>query len=129
LVKRPSYRQSRLTIEALKVNKTPIVLKLGLFQNGGMSVQGEFERHGRFEVDEKTALSIVESGNFIILLDGLNECRNQEEVRSFVKLVLSENILIMTSQFIPDWPEIKSEKIYLRPFGIRQLHFLLKNDI
>ncbi|WP_426672046.1 hypothetical protein ACPPVU_12505 [Mucilaginibacter sp. McL0603] len=118
----------QLTIEALTVNKTPILLKLGLFQNGGMSLQSEFQRYGQLEVDEKTALSIVKNGNFIILLDGLNECRDQENVRSFVKLVLRENIVIITSQFTPDWPEIQKEKIDLRPFGKQQLQFLLKND-
>jgi hypothetical protein len=79
-------------------------------------------------VDAVTAANLVENGGFYVLLDGLNEARDTELVRIFVKSILRNNTVIVSSQFDPEWIDIIKRNIDLRPFGKQQLRFLLNDD-
>jgi hypothetical protein len=118
----------QLASKALNNGKTPLFLKLSTFiQDDGASIQEQFDYYGQLRVDKTTARDLVTGGGFIVLLDGLNEAVNPESVRTFIKAILPDNEVVLTTQYEPDWAEIKKQKIDLRPFGKPQIERSLKN--
>jgi hypothetical protein len=118
----------QLTLKALRFGKTPVLVRLNSFVSNGVTVQQIFESYGRLIVDAETAEDMIKEGGFCMLLDGLNESKNPEDIRLFINSCYRKNIIIISSQFAPEWPEIQMKKIELKHFGRQQLTFLLPNE-
>ena len=76
---------------------------------------------GDMNVSAETALKIVDDGGFVVLLDALNEDRQPGSTLNFVRKARKRNLLILSSQFSPNWKNVPIERLELSPFGREQL--------
>ena len=108
--------------EALRRGQTPLLLPLGSNSAPEQEVADLMSEYGEMKVSAATAMDIVDGGGFVILLDALNEDRQPQATLSFVRKARKRNLLLLTSQFAPSWPQsIPIERLNLAPFGREQL--------
>lgn len=111
---------------ALERGRTPLLLRFG----PGGTVLGEavlaLAQYGDVRLQEDAVLALLEAGGFLLLLDGLNEDRNPEATRAFIRRTSSRNVIVVSSQFDPGWGgDIRIEAVRLSRFGREQLLHLL----
>lgn len=64
-------------------------------------------------------------GRFVILLDGLNEDPHVDQTQTFIRRMINNNVVIVSSQYRPDWKDLAMRNIRLHAFAERQLKELL----
>ena len=111
---------------ALEIGETPLLISLRGSSPAIHEAAVLLSQHGDVKISDELALSLVESGGFVLLLDGLNEDGSPEATRDFVRIVSRNNLVVLTSQFDPRWEaSITTRRIGLKPFGREQLVQLL----
>jgi hypothetical protein len=111
---------------ALEIGATPLLISLRGSSPAIHEAAVLLSQHGDVKISDELALSLVESGGFVLLLDGLNEDGSPEATRDFVRIVSRNNLVVLTSQFDPRWEaSITTCRISLKPFGREQLVQLL----
>jgi hypothetical protein len=110
---------------ALDLGLTPFLIRLRNMapREEAGALMGQF---GDVNVTPDVAQDLLTGGGFILLLDGYNEDRTPEITREFVRQAAKRNLVIVTSQFEPDWRKtLDVQRIHLEPFGRDQLRQIL----
>ena len=111
---------------ALNRGMTPLLLPLGSEQAPEQEVATLMSEYGDMNVSPTTAMDMVDGGGFVILMDALNEDRQSQATLSFVRRARKRNLLLLSSQFSPSWPQnIPIERLNLAPFEREQLERIL----
>jgi len=111
---------------ALELGQTPFLIRLRNSlapKEEAAALMGQF---GDVNVTSDVAQDLLTGGGFVLLLDGYNEDRTPEVTREFVRQAAKRNLVIVTSQFDPDWRKILDvQRIHLDSFGRDQLRQIL----
>lgn len=114
---------------ALDLGKTPFLIRLRNLPSPESEAAALMAQYGDVQVTPEVARDLMTSGGFILFLDGYNEDRSPEVTREFVRQAAQRNLVVMTSQFEPDWNQmLEIRKVYLEPFGRPQLCQILKEE-
>jgi photosystem II stability/assembly factor-like uncharacterized protein len=114
---------------AIELKMTPILIRLRDSLSPKVEAAALMGQFGEVNVTPDVAQDLLVGGGFVILIDGLNEARDPDLVREFVRSVIKRNLVVLTSQFNPGWDRVMNiELINLEPFGRDQLLEILSED-
>lgn len=112
---------------ALEFGQTPLLIRLRTEQPPESEAAAIMEQYGDVKVTPEVARDLLTGGGFVLLLDGYNEDRSPEATRLFVRQVAQRNLVVLTSQFDPEWNSMLDiRQVYLKPFGRNQLCKILE---
>ncbi len=115
------------TEHALSLNKTPFFIPLGSTRSPQIEATALMAQYGDIDVKEDVTVDLLTFGGFLVLLDGFNEDRHKEATQEFVRRVILQNHVVLTSQFDPQWENIINvQHINLHPFGKEQLEQIIE---
>jgi len=107
---------------SLNRGMTPLFIPLGSEHTPDEEVAALMSEYGDMNVSIDTATNIVDGGGFVVLLDALNEDRQPTSTLKFVRKARKRNLVILSSQFPPNWPQnVPIERLDLSPFLREQL--------
>ena len=110
---------------------TPFLISLGSSPTLAEEATSLINQHGDFpwsserKSEVERADDLLSRGRFLFLLDGYNEDRTRDKTKEFVRRMMRRNIIVLTSQFQPEWDDINMRPIALHPFGPQQLSKIL----
>jgi photosystem II stability/assembly factor-like uncharacterized protein len=115
--------------QALKEGLTPVLIRLGVNAPPEKEAAALFGQFGEIRITDAVALDLLTQGGFLILLDGFNESKSPDLVHDFLRKVIKENLVILSTQelTIPEgWSkEMHIEHVQLSAFGKKELKNLL----
>lgn len=119
----------RWTALALERGRTPLLLRLASRRPAPGEAATVLAQHGGLRLGEDAVLALLEAGGFVLLLDGLNEDRDPEATRDFVRRTSGRNTVVVSSQSDPGWGgDLHVERVRLSRFGRAQLLRLLSPE-
>ncbi len=115
--------------QSLELGQTPILIRLSSENAAIEEATALTEQHGEIPVDRDRMFDLLKKGGFLVLLDGLNEDSNPKQTREFVRQIVRNNKVVITSQLDPLWNDIVATRfIKLEPFGLEQLTILMGEE-
>ena len=109
----------------------PFLIRLGESHSIPVEITLLLTQHGDIpwsadsRVDVRRTKSLIDRGRFILLIDGLNEDLSPEKTQAFIRGVQRRNIVVVTSQFAPNWKNVSLAPIRLHRFGRQQLESII----
>ena len=90
-----------------------------------LTQHGDIPWSSESKVDVQRTKILIDRGRFLLLIDGLNEDLSPEKTQAFIREVQRRNIVVVTSQFAPNWRNVSVTPIKLHRFGRQQLESII----
>ncbi|MDJ0764441.1 MAG: hypothetical protein QNJ97_15805 [Myxococcota bacterium] len=119
---------------ALEKGWSPFLIRLGSELSPASEATSMLNQYGDVPLssdkssDMERAGDLLSRGRFLILLDAVNEDSTPNVTREFVRKMARRNVIVVTSQFKPNWDNIDLMPITLEPFGRDQLKKILPEN-
>lgn len=103
---------------SLDLGDTPFLVRLGRAGSIADELRTSMVQYGGFP---REAPPLFERSGFVYMLDGLNEDINKDATLQFVREMSARNVVIVSSQFDPEWGDVQVRRVQLAEYDRNQL--------
>jgi hypothetical protein len=112
---------------ALADGRTPLLVDLSGPARADDEIAALMAEHGDVRLSSDAVLTLIDTGGFVMLLDGLNEDRHAPHTLEVLRRAVKRNVVVVASQWCPGWlaDRFTVARVALGAFDDRELSAVL----